>query len=79
MSYDFLAMLAQRSLPAVIHEPGLIDLLRSYASAGLIEARIPSPDHRTSQPVQPPATVTRLTAEGHRTVRKFRKHTTWPM
>jgi hypothetical protein len=72
----FLKTLAETPLPTMIHQPELIDQVRSYVSAGLITANLPD-EPRTRVPDKAPAEVLNITAEGKRVLKKYLRRPGW--
>ncbi|MEJ8852768.1 hypothetical protein [Variovorax rhizosphaerae] len=79
VSYQLLEMLCASHAPVIVSEPAMVDVLRSYVSAGLVEATIPPAVNARGTTTQPPAIVTRITRTGHRTVGRLRKRSSWPV
>lgn len=73
---EFLKELAEAPLPVSIYQRELIDQVRSYVSAGLVEANLPSETAAYSS-AQEPARVTKITREGKRALKKYLKRPGW--
>ena len=71
--YKFLADLAHMQLPVTVQQPGLVDQLRSYATADLVHADIPDVVRDKGHMLQPPARVFSVTPEGLRTLRRLKR------
>ena len=72
----FLKELSEAPLPVSIYQTELIDQVRSYVSAGLITASLPS-ELRSQLPTTMPAQVLKITAEGKRVLKKYLKRPGW--
>jgi hypothetical protein len=72
----FLKELSETPLPVSIYQTELIDQVRSYVSAGLITASLPS-ELRSQSPTTMPAKVLKITAEGKRALKKYLKRPSW--
>ena len=72
----FLKELAEAPLPVLIYDPGLIDQVRSYASAGLIIAHLPN-EFKAHAQANAPAQVVKITPEGRRILKKYLKRPGW--
>ena len=72
----FLKELSETPLPLLIYQTELIDQVRSYVSAGLITASLPS-ELRSQSPTTTPAKVLKITAEGKRVLKKYLKRPGW--
>jgi hypothetical protein len=72
----FLKELSETPLPVSIYQTELIDQVRSYVSAGLITASLPS-ELRSQSPTTTPAKVLKITAEGKRVLKKYLKRPGW--
>ncbi|RZI60081.1 MAG: hypothetical protein EOP14_02705 [Pseudomonas sp.] len=75
--YEFLKHLTAASLPVFIYDPDLIDEIRAYVGAGLIEANLPEGHYPKGQPVQQPAEVLKITRHGRQTVKIVFKLPRW--
>ena len=73
---EFLKELSEAPLPVSIYQTELIDQVRSYVSAGLVIASLPS-EFKTHSSPQVPARVLKLTAEGRRVLKKYLKRPGW--
>ena len=73
---EFLKKLSEAPLPVLIYQTELIDKVRSYVSAGLITASLPS-DLRAHSSTQAAAHVLKVTIEGRRVLRKYLKRPGW--
>ena len=73
---EFLKELAEAPLPVSIYQTELIDKVRSYVSAGLVTASLPS-ELRSEPPTTMPAQVLKITAEGRRVLKKYFKRPGW--
>lgn len=73
---EFLKKLSEAPLPVSIYQTELIDKVRSYVSAGLITASLPS-ELRSQRPTTTPAQVLKITAEGKRALKKYLKRPGW--
>jgi len=66
-AFDLFDWLSRQTLPTLVVREENVDLLRMLVAAGFIKADIPgSRVDRHENMVQPPATVTELTSDGHR-------------
>jgi len=72
----FLKELSEAPLPVSIYQTELIDQVRSYVSAGLITASLPS-ELRSQPPTTTPAKVLKITAEGKRALKRYLKRPSW--
>ena len=73
---EFLKKLSEAPLPVSIYQTELIDQVRSYVSAGLVTADLPSQLKAHSR-TQAPAQVLKITAEGKRVLKKYLKRPGW--
>jgi hypothetical protein len=73
---EFLKGLAETPLPVLIFQADLIDQVRSYVSAGLITANLPS-EFKTRSHDNSPAQVLKITPEGRRVLKKYLKRPGW--
>jgi hypothetical protein len=73
---EFLRELAEAQLPVLIYQPELIDQVRSYVSAGLILATLPT-EIRARLQDNSPAQVLKITPEGKWVLKKYLKRPAW--
>jgi hypothetical protein len=73
---EFLKKLSEARLPVSIYQTELIDQVRSYVSAGLVTANLPS-EFKTRSPDKSPAQVINITPEGKRVLKRYLKRPGW--
>lgn len=73
---EFLKKLSEAPLPVWVYQTELIDQVRSYVSAGLVTASLPS-EFRAHASTLAAAHVLEITAEGRRVLKKYLKRPGW--
>jgi hypothetical protein len=73
---EFLKELSEAPLPVWVYQTELINQVRSYVSAGLVTASLPSA-LRADSSTQAAAHVLQITTEGRRALKKYLKRPVW--